>query len=169
MKLRRKPPAHRIDAPIIFIHSGDEAWDQDAITKSEEEHGESCPFLRYHRGDTRYDIGDLGPTLKGQAVEFHLRRLSVGQLNEVQDLLEREYSHGSPMTRMAYLQAARYGLTAVKRSGTELIRLQCPGGLTEPDMEALRDLSDLGINLIRTIGQAVYLASQPLREDEKKH
>ena len=164
----RLPPKHRVDAPIVFIHPADEAWDQDAVAKSEEEHGKECPFLQYCTGETRCDPSDAQHLLKGQPVEYHLSRLSALQLNEVQSLIERDITQGGPMTRTGYLQAARYGLKELKQGGAELVALQSPGNLSMADIELLRDATPLGIDLIRQIGAAVYQASQPLREDEKK-
>ncbi len=170
----QSPPRHRIDAPIIFVHPADDAWDTDKVKGSEDEHGDDCPFLSYHRGDTRFDLaasgehGSANALLSGTPVEYHLRRLSALQLNEVQGLLERDLMQGSPMGRMGYLQAARYGLSSIKQGGAELLKLQSPGNLSTPDVEALAQATELGIELLRHIGQAVYQASQPLRDDEKK-
>lgn len=166
--MKFRPPTHRIDAPIVYIHPADEAWDQDAIAKSEEEHGELCPYLQYVAGKTRYDAGGVQHLLKGNPVEFHGKRLGVVQLNEVQALADREGFQQSWTTRGAYMQAARYGLSAVKQGGEDVLTLQSSGNLTTVDLETLRDCSDLGIELIRDIGRALYIASQPLRDDEKK-
>lgn len=166
--MKFRPPTHRVDAPIVFIHPADEAWDQDKIAESEKEHGEDCPYLRYVAGKTRYDASDVQHLLKGDPVEFHGKRLGVVQHNEVQSLADREGFQQAWTTRGAYMQAARYGLHAVKQGGVEVIDLGSPGSLTTVDLEKLRDCSDLGIELIRDIGRAFYIASQPLRDDEKK-
>ena len=167
-------PRHRIDAPIIAVHPADDAWDQAKVEKSAEEHGEDCPFLRYHAGLTRYDLGARGQhgsaqdLLSGNPVEFHLRRLSTLQLNEVQGLLEREITQDFPIPRGAYLLAARYGLMAVKQGGSTVIDLERPGNLSDKDLEALGTMTDLGLALVMFIGQASYAASQPLTEAEGK-
>ncbi len=167
-------PRHRIDAPIIAVHPADDAWDAAELEKSSEEHGDDCPFLRYHRGVTRFDLGarnahgSAQDLLSGQPVEFHLRRLSTLQLNEVQGMLERELTQDFPIPRAAYLLAARYGLTAVKQGGTSLVDIDRPGNLTEADLQTLGTLTDLGLGLIMFIGQASYAASQPLTEAEGK-
>ena len=167
-------PRHRIDAPIIAIHPADEAWDDQKVEESAEAHGEDCPFLRYHRGTTRYDLGARGEHgaaqdfLSGSPVEFHLRRLSTLQLNEVQGMLEREITQGFPIPRAAYLLACRYGLMAVKQGASTVLDLERPGNLSEKDVEALGSLTDLGIGLVVFVGQASYAASQPLTEAEGK-
>ena len=166
----RKPPKHRVDAPIVFIHPADEAWDQDAVAESEAKNGADCPFVRYHSGETRFDATEVQASglLTGQPVEYHLKRLSALQLNEVQGLAERDMVQQSPMARTGYLQSARYALHEIKRGGGELAPLHSPGNLSVLDIEMLRDATELGIDLIRDIGKAGYLASQPLRDDEKK-
>lgn len=164
----RKPPKHRVDAPIVYIHPADEAWDTDAVNASFEEHGKDCPHFRYHSGETRFDASEVQGLLKGQPVEYHLTRLSALQLNEVQSLMERDHAQSGYMYRTAYLQAARYGLAEIKQGGQELIALHMPGNLSAVDIEMLAGATDIGIDLIRLIGQASYQASQPLRDDEKK-
>lgn len=166
--MKFRPPKHRVDSPIVFIHPADDAWDQDAVAKSEEDNGEDCPFLAYHRGDTRYDSSGVQHLFSGQPVEFHLRRLSVIELNEVQSLMERDIAQQSWRFRAAYLQSARYGLTAVKQGGSEILKLRSPGSLSNDDVEAIGTCTELGIDLLKDIGRAVHLASQPLRDDEKK-
>lgn len=167
-------PRHRIDTPIIAVHPADDAWDSERVEKSFKEHGEDCPFYRYHAGQTRYDLGARGEhgsandLLSGNPVEFHLRRLSTLQLNEVTGLAERELNQSFPIPRAAYLQAARYGLMAVKQGATEVLRLERPGDLTEADIESLGLMTDLGIGLVLFVGQATYAASQPLTDAEKK-
>lgn len=167
MKIR-KPPRHRIDAPIVYIHPADEAWDTEAIAKSEEEHGRECPWIRYHSGATRFDATEVQRFLTGSPTEFHLRRLSTLQLIEVQTMVDREYGQACYTLRTAYLLALRYGLTAVKQGGMPFVDLTSPGNLSNSDVETLAQISDIGISLLRSIGEAVYLASQPLSEDEKK-
>lgn len=169
-----KPPRHRVDAPIVFVHPADGSWDKEAVAKAEEDHGSESPFLVYQSGRTRFDLGARGEhgsaqdLLSGKPVEYHLRRLSVLELNEVQGLLEREVSQGYPLPRSAYLQAARYGLSAVKSDGNELLELERPGNLTRADVETLAECTELGGDLLMHIGQASYAASRPLRDDEKK-
>lgn len=166
----QKPPQHRVDTPIVFIHPADEAWDQDAVAKSGEEKGDECPFTVYQSGRTRFDLQANGAQalLTGKPVEYHLRRLSALELNEVSGLMERAALQSFPIARAAYLQAARYGLTAVKCDGNELIELDRPGNLSVADVDTLADCTPLGVELLIHIGQASYVASIPLRDDEKK-
>ncbi len=172
--MKFRPPRHRADAPIVFVHPADPAWDTDKVEQSLTEHEDSCPVQRYNRGATRFDLSAQGEHgcaadfLGPGAVEYHLRRLSVLQQNEVQGMLERELSQDFPVPRSAYLQAARYGLTAVKRDGAEVYEVERPGNLSVKDVDALGTATEIGIDLLLHIGQAAYVASRPLRDDEKK-
>ncbi len=165
-----KPPTHRVDAPIVFVHPADEAWDADKVEKSEEEQGDNCPFAVYSSGQTRFDLSANGvqALLSGSPVEWHLRRLGALELNEINGLMERETVQGFPIARAAYLQAARYGLASVKQDGQDVVELARPGNLSAKDVDALAELTSLGVELLLHVGRAVYLASQPLRDDEKK-
>jgi hypothetical protein len=164
----RRPPKHGADDPIIYIHPSDEAWDEQAISDTSDDEGvDDDPFIEYCSGRTRFSPVGVQHLLSGNPVEFHLRRLSAIELTEVASLMERDHAQGSTSYRTAYLQAARYGLTAVKQSGMDLVRLQSPGALSADDIEVLSSTS-MGIELIRCVGQAVHIASQPLRDDEKK-
>lgn len=145
------------------------------VTKWEEEHGKNSPFLRYHAGETRFDLGArdehgaVAEAVGKGAVEYHLRRLSPLELNEVQGLMEREFAQGYPNPRGAYLLAARYGLVAVKADGRDVVEVERRNGaVTDECVEMLAECTELGFNLLIHIGQAVYAASQPLRDDEKK-
>lgn len=166
--MKFRPPTHRVDAPIVFIHPADPAWDQESVGKAAEEHGKDSAFARYHAGATRYDAGEVQALLSGQPTEFHLRRLDARQLIEVQSLLERDVAQDKPLLRSAFLQAACYGLKEVKKGAVKALDLESPCALTSADIELLCS-TELGIGLIQAVGQAVYLASQPLRDDEKKH
>ncbi|MEL6705033.1 MAG: hypothetical protein AAFP15_12205 [Bacteroidota bacterium] len=165
----RKPPTHRIDAPIVFVHPGDSAWDTEAIEKSREEHGEDCPWSRYCSGATRYDIGPVTHLLSGKPVEFHLRRLDAIQLNDVTGLREREALQGFLYARAASMKGARLGLVSIEQDGRKLLELQRPADLTITDVQTITDSFDEGIEVLRLVGAAVFQASQPLRDDEKKH
>ncbi len=176
MKLLKKPPRHRIDAPITFVHPADEAWDQDKVTKSQEEHGEDCPFLRYCKGETRFDLsatmehGRVDEFFLAEAspIEFRLMRLGVLEYNDVQSTKERELLQGKPIARAAFLMACRFGLKSVEQDGRKIVDLDSPEDLSVADLQKLADLTSVGSDLPILIGQAVYLASQPLRDDEKK-
>lgn len=174
--MKFRPPRHRVDAPIVFVHPADDAWNKEKVAKWEEEHGDDSPFARYHSGATRFDLsaktehGSPNEAVGKGAVEFHLRRLSALELNEVQGLMEREVSQDFPIPRSAWLQACRYGLVAIKTDGRDLVDLdRRTGALRDADIEAIADMSELGFSLVLHIGQASYAASQPLRDDEKKH
>jgi hypothetical protein len=173
--MKFRPPTNRVDSPIVFVHPADDAWDTDAVVKSTEEHGEDSPFSQYHSGATRYDLqamgahGAAGDMLGPGATEYHLRRLSMLELNEVQGLMEREFAQQFPIPRSAYLQACRYGLVAIKSDGRDVMELNRRGGsLSVDDVDTLAECTELGPSLIMHLGQAVYLASQPLRDAEKK-
>lgn len=165
--MKFRPPTHRVDAPIVFIHPADPAWNQEAVAEAAKKDGKDSAFARYHAGKTRYDASDVQAFISGQPVEFLLRRLDATQLIEVQSLLERDVVQQKKMMRSAFLQAACYGLSEVKQGGVQALDLESPGSLSQEDIDALCS-TELGIDLVQAIGQAVYLASQPLRDDEKK-
>ncbi len=166
MKFRK--PDHRIDAPIIFVHPADEAWDTEALNKSFKEHGKDCPWLVYCTGQSRFDLGPVQHFLKGSPVEFHGRRLDAIELNEITALWEREAVQGFPRARASVLKSLRLCLTKVERDGTSLVDLERPGDLTNADVQTLTDSFDEGIEVLRLVGNAFFQASKPLSDAEKK-
>lgn len=176
----KRPPQHRADAKIVYVHPADESWDEERILREQEEMREreekpgDHPVARYLGGWTRYDL-DAVATLNGETVsarqyldpskpatEWHLRRLRVDERYEIDSLLEQDIRAGSMKPRKAYLRACVLGLKKVE-NGPEL---EGAGRrLTANDLEKLQDLHpDLPLD----IGEAVYTASLPLRDDEKK-
>lgn len=167
----KRPPQHRSDADPVFVHSDDDAWDHERIkvecAKMREEglSPSRHPVNVYHSGESRYDLGAaydvlgtlhsaaeyLGPT----AVRFTLRRLSTPELYRVTDM--------GPTTALGRLYACRIGLASVEGPGPKVKREEW--GLTEESLDALREW---GVWLPMAVGAAVYVASQPLTDSEKK-
>lgn len=181
----KRPPEHRADAPITYVHPADTAWDRERIKREQEEmrqRGEdptTHPYARYQGGFTRYDLdaqctlGDTTVTVRDYLdatkapTLWHLRRLGFQEWYVVQPLWERDVRKGErPIA--AYLQACTLGIKSVE-NGPQLEGP--PDRLTLGDLEKLYDLSrscpELA-DLIHEIGEAVYQASMPLSDDEKK-
>jgi hypothetical protein len=178
-----RPPQHRIDAPIRFIHPSDTAWDRERWDREKDEMRKAGldpsdhPVDRYLGGFTRYDP-DAEATVNGAVVTvneyiddakqptvWHLKRLTILQWYDVQPMWERDVRAGqSP--KKAYVHAATIGVAKVDNGPT----LDLTGGkLTTSDLEKLREIgSGIGDDLIVAIGEAVYQASMPLREDERR-
>ena len=58
----KRPPQHRADAPIVYVHPRDKAWDHDRITREQAEMKQAGkdatkhPAAQYMGGHTRYDL-----------------------------------------------------------------------------------------------------------------
>lgn len=181
----KRPPPQRVDAPIIFVHPSDPAWDTKRVVAEQTEmkaRGElpaMHPVSRYQGGWTRYDL-DAAGTVAGQSVSprdyldlakhptmWKLRRLSGLEWYEVNPLVKQAGRRGDEPDA-AYLLACIIGLESVE-NGPLLSR---PGGRLGPaDIQLLHDTGQEngGIDLVHDIGEAVYQASMPLTESEKKH
>lgn len=173
------PPQHRIDAPIVWIHRDDSAWDADRIEadlekmRAENLDPADHPVLRYHGGWTRYDI-DARATLFGETVSardyldeskaptrWHLRRLTSAEWYDVAPLWERAARTGErPIA--AYYKCATIGVRKVEAGPA----LELTGGVMTPrDREAVHAI---GTSFMFELGSAVYAASMELREDERR-
>lgn len=172
---RKLIPQHAPDAAIIYVPEDDDAWDT-ARLESERARmaaaGESPdlhPVTRYQSGQTRFDIDAPGQVL-GQVVtprqyldesrrpwRFRLRRLGPQEYDDVQALIEKGDA------RHAFSLACRVGLDSVENAP---VTLQGGAGrpLSQSDVQWLHDQG-----LRRGIGAAVWLASVPLTDAEKKH
>lgn len=176
-----RPPQHRIDATPVLIRGDDPAWDWDRATPEIEsmEPGETHPLLEYIAGDTRCDIGAVstwrGETVRArdyllanvEATKYTLRRLTIEELCEVQDMFSRE--RGRSDSERAYSRiwytCARYGLAGIDGPGAPEYRAQ--GGRCSE--QTLREVYDTkGLMAIAEIGAAVWRVSQPLSDAEKK-
>lgn len=165
-----KLPQHRADAPIVFVHPSDEAWDQEKIGKElGDEAEDDHPIRLYWGGFTRYD---LNPKVQsylrtdGNPTRFHLRRLSWEQWLEAQSMFERSVVRGDLRPSEAYIYACRYGLKRIENG--PVLTDSTEYAISDRDMAKLHQYSTDKYNLILDIGQASYQASMPLGESEKK-
>lgn len=191
MALRiRKPPQHKVDAPIVYIDPKDDAWKReeweceirDLLERNEEagqeeEDASEHPMRKYFSGLGRYDLDAPGPVggamrtprsyldMTKSPTQFVLRRLNHQQYHEVLEVAQTQ------STAKAELLACRYGI----KSCNALDFDGASGGfLTSADMEKLDyaggDLPDgtLDRMLAHRIGNAVFMASHTLSADEKK-
>jgi hypothetical protein len=176
-----RPPQHRIDAPIVFVHRSDSAWDRDRIEREKADMRKADldprdhPVDRYLGGFTRYHL-DAQATVGGEVVTvrsylddtkqptfWRLRRLTVHEWYEVHPQWERAVRAKESPTK-AYVMAATLGVVKVENGPTLDLTA---GRLTAGDLEKLREIGEaIDDDLIVAIGEAVYQASMPLREDE---
>lgn len=179
-----RPPQHRIDAPGVYVHAAESAWDEERIIREQtemEERGDSAsdhPVARYLGGWTRYDL-DASETLGDQVVTvreyldmakspamWKLQRLSVTDHYDVQGLWEQEVRSGTRPFK-AYLRACAVGLLGVE-NGPELAGAGKGKTLTISDLDKLHTLSPQAPELPIDIGMAIHNFSASLRDDEKK-
>lgn len=180
LKPKQLPPQHRADAPIVFVHHDDSAWDMERVRAEQAEirdtNGDPTqhPVARYLGGYTRYDLDAPGQVLgrpttareyideNKQPTRWTLRRLSWREWYEVQPLFERA-AIAKERPRAAYATACQMGVVKVEAGPT----LEFVGGrLTNSDMQRLYEIDQ---ELPYDLGAAVYAASLPLSESEGKH
>lgn len=177
----KRPPQHRVDAPIVYVHPSDEAWDHARVAKEQAAMAAADPpqdplqhpFARYHGGWTRYDL-DAQATVLGAVVTVRdyldeskqptmwtLRRLGWEDWYAIQPAVEKAVRAGErPM--LPYLKACIAGVAKVENGPT----LTRPGGrLSSDDVSKIYDVSQ---ELPYDLGGAVYQASLPLTEPEGK-
>jgi len=176
----KRPPQHRADAKIVYVHPADESWDDERIRDEQDEmkkRGEKTtdhPVARYLGGWTRYDL-DAPATLDGKVVtpreyldpskpatEWHLKRLRTEDKYEVDSLIEQDIRAGALRPRKGYLRACVLGISKVEH-GPDL-----EGAGRRLSLDDVAVLEDMHPGLPLDIGEAVYTASMPLRDDEKK-
>lgn len=192
MALRRnRPPQHRIDAPIVYVHQDDDAWNIERVREEQKrmaaagEDQKHHPVALYQGGWTRYDLNAKG-TVLGDVVavsdyldegkhpmRWVLRRLTVTEWYEVHALFERAARMGE-QPYACYLRCFALGVTRLEGGPS----LEMTGGrLTMADMEVIRDMADGTADLAEgrppidfpfDVGTAVYNASSPLTDPEKK-
>lgn len=169
-----RPPQHRVDAPIVYIHPNDDAWDLDRVRAEQETMDKPAehPVAKYMGGFTRYDLNAKGMVGENEVcpadyideakepVKWHLKRLNAQQWYEVQPIWERAVRRDETPWD-AYLRCGKYGVSKV--DGLKLDGP--PGNLTADDVKLLYKIDP---ELLKDVGEAVYSASLPLREDEKK-
>ena len=170
-----RPPQHSIDAEPILILPTDPAWDMDRIGKEVDENPDHA-WVKYQRGEGRYDLlaphGDdaAADYLLGEPepLKFHLRRLTVMQLAEVQGIFRREFrAHGENGDYlMSWAKACSYGLADVSGPGSFDLEFS-RGALTDASFQRVHD--DLGgMAAVSKLGEAIFMISQPLTAAEKK-
>ena len=184
MALKQRPPQHRVDASIIWVHPRDEAWDTERIRREKDEleaqkkDESDHPIARYLSGETRFDL-DARMTFGDKVVTareylrpeeaptlWYLNRLSAKDAYEAEAQFNTEvFGQGNPIPIRTYLWCCLRGVKKVE-NGPDL---EGAGGkgklLRDSDLEKLRSLDE---QLPVLLGQAVMEASKPLREDEKK-
>lgn len=176
-----RPPQHRIDAPILFVHATDTAWDEERIQREQQamrsadppQEASSHPVARYLGGFTRYDL-DAAATVLGQVVTvrdylddakqptiWKLRRLSADEWYDVHPLFERDVRRGEKPWA-CYIRCGKLGVSKVENGpALELIA----GRMTTADVAKI---DAIGRSMLYDIGEAVYQASMDLREDERR-
>ena len=133
----KRPPEHRADAPIVFVHPLDDAWDNDRVREEQEameaagEDPTSHPVAMYHGGFTRFDITANVQFLDKSAApqdyldeskrpeKWHLKRLGFQEWYQVQPAWERAVAAGERPWE-AYTKACRIGIKRVDRKSTRL-------------------------------------------------
>ena len=162
-----RPPTHRADAPIVYVHPSDDAWDQDRI-KADLADKTDHPLQQYWGGYTRYD---LTPAVQAyfkpdaRPTKFYLRRLKWDEWMRCKGMWERSVVSGDPRPVEAFVEACRLGLVRID-NGPEID--PAGGRLSDRDMQRIQDLSTDRYEMILDVGQAAYQASMPLSEAEKK-
>lgn len=176
-----RPPQNRSDAPIIFVHEDDPAWDLARVKEEQAalgDHAKNHPVAQYFGGWTRYDLDAKGTLADGRVVTareyldeaqqptmWKLRRLTWDQWYEVHPVVEKAWRSGErPFA--GYIKACLYGLERVDNGPT----FDMPAGrMSTADLAKLHEMSQANdIDLAYDIGEAVYQASMPLSESEKK-
>jgi len=165
-------PVHRIDGDMLFVSEKDDAWDHEKIRqdRSAAEDGEQTAWDRWYSGATRFDSRTFPKEyLKDGAdpVYWHMRRLPWQAVTQIQDQVSSVL-----MKTRALVEAFAHGLKradGLKLHGGQDV--DWPGNhdgkhLSNADVQLLVDV--LGIDVVLDVGRAVFLASMPLNEDEKK-
>ena len=183
MLKRPTPPSHRVDAPIVFVHPSDPAWDKERVEaeQAQMDAPEMHPVARYQNGWGRFDLSAEYTVLgqphcaldyldeSKQPTRWKLRRLTALEWYEVHPLWQKAIARGE-LPYDAFLRACAIGLEKAEPDlGVELKR---PGGrLSASDVQLLHDMGQEqspAIDLVFDIGSAVYTASLPLTDSEKK-
>lgn len=181
-------PQHKADATAVFVHPNDPGWDRERIERemAEMEKADPAedpklhPYVQHSTGYTRYDLDAqctiLGKVvtardyLRADAIQWHLRRLTWIEWDEVQGEWSRANNQRETPHR-AYASALRYALVRVEGPGAPTIE-GVGRYVTHDGMEALHALAYSGearfANLRFMLGQAAYTASIPLTPQEKK-
>lgn len=161
-----RPPQYRSDAPIIYVHERDDAWDEarvqaeQAEMRKNDQDPKQHPVARYLGGFTRYDLDPVREYLdeSKRPTFWHLRRLELHEWYEVQPEWEHK-ARAEKRPMQVYLRCCALGLVKVENGPT----LELPGG--RPSIDDLKRLFAWGHDMPHDIGKAVYQASMPLDVD----
>jgi hypothetical protein len=132
------------------------------------------PVSVYLSGRSRYDLharinyGNDSASAAAwldtpKAVRFNLRRLDARRFARVHARKEAEADRGVP-DHDASLDALQWGLVSV--DGPDAPKIVGRGELTDRDVDTL--IAAYGHGVCWAVGDAVYFASIPLTDDEKK-
>lgn len=168
-----RPPQYGGDAPIVYVHEGDTAWDLDRIRAERAEmlkrelDPKYHPVSRYLGGWTRYHL-DAQATVLDKAVTvreylreelkptmWHLRRLGLREWYEVEPMWQSARARQVP-PMACYLRCCEIGLVRVENGPT----LELPNG--RPSESDMAKIYTIGQSMPNDIGCAVYQASMPL-------
>lgn len=171
-----RPPTHRADAPIVFVHPSDPAWDKDRIDrelkalrddgKPESQH----PVLRYQGGFTRYDVDAIADYLGPDATKFYFKRIGLFDWQQIETLRDMDVAK-SAKPRTAYWRALAVSLVKVE-NGPPLVGES--GAFLMEDFDRIAALNFYDeekhriVDVFYDCGEAAYQASMPLSKAEKK-
>ena len=167
-----RPPTHRADAPIVYVHPSDPAWNKERIDRELREYREAekpestHPVLRYRGGFTRYDVAAVADYLAPDATRFYLKRIGAYDWQEIESLRE-----SSPSPRKAFLRALALSLTRIENGPTLVGEA---GAIQVEDLERIAALSffdeeeQRSVDVLYDLARAAYTASMPLSKAEKK-
>lgn len=183
----KRPPQHRVDAKIVYVHPRDEAWNDEKVAEEVLEHfpdGSEYlehPFYKYTSGAGRYDLDaeyTVGAEIRRprdyfrdgvKPTKWYLRRLDWQDWYEIQSELSA-HGRANKEPYPVYMRALQVGLERVE-DGPKLEGP--PDRLTRSDLDKLYAMrfhdGDQIVDPAIDIGRAVIVASVPLRDDEGKH
>lgn len=172
------PPGHSVDSDPVYILITDPAWDRDRIDEETEKNKEEeHPVLRYLLGESRFDLtakymyqGNLvsaAEYLKAPPeAKFKLRRLSVPQMSEIADLIStaQTVNPESPPLATTWTRCLKYGVVDIEGSIKCVTRR---GVLADSTLMEIYDTLG-GLPSVTSVGNAIWLLSQPLTGAEGK-
>lgn len=179
----KRPPQHRVDAEIVYVHPLDPAWDSARLDAECEEMdaaepggSKAHPVLIYWSGASRFDLEARHSFKDGtasaaeylddaKANKFALRRLGVRKLSSV---THRIRSDDPERLASAQIDAVKWGVLSITGPAMPKLRGEGATELTEADLDELATCTQYGADLLDSIGLAVWRASQPLTDAEKK-
>ena len=171
------PPRHRIDAQPVYIDSDDSAWDHERIAnekaedKAHQQEGQALdrhPFDVYQSGDTRYDLGAQIP-YRGSFVKVtqYVDLAVAWQFVGKRMRHETVYACDAAIDRnkaLGFALACKLALVRIEGPGAPAVD-RADDACTPDTIERLFQVRAW---LPAKVGEALYVASIPLRADEKK-